>query len=283
MSDFYVLLDAVQNQRDLDADQAARAFQIMCLGGASPAQIASFFTAYHIKGFSNPELEGFNKFLHFKLDELNKLPASYYILSDEKHQFITIILALVLSAMKKSVVYCITPDDASLLGHIGINMRHSVSSAQLLNSCGISITLIHYKYMLRNIYDAVDEIGLSDLLDELLFFYQPHAIQNSIKLFDVTSDNLTTQYQNDLSINLSKLESLFGDADPQTQIAMLNHYLGHTDSEDTLKIETMLIQILQQLIGTQEIENLEQTISSLRKDQSLRKKLENIIELTNKV
>ncbi|MFN8832716.1 MAG: hypothetical protein ACK5WS_02805, partial [Alphaproteobacteria bacterium] len=190
MSDFLEYLDRVMLSTDLDSDEFARAFQVMCLGGATPAQIAAFLTSYSIKGLSRQEIDGMSKFLSFKLHIPIDLEDVYYVISDENHEMIGILISLVLSALNLNAIYISHSHSDSFLGHIGINPMNAEYIQQSIAQIKFAVYSLNYTYVMRNIYDVAHEIGLDKMIDELLYFYTPRTSDKIIKLYDITNEKL---------------------------------------------------------------------------------------------
>lgn len=283
MSDFLEYLDQVMESTDLGSDEFARAFQVMCLGGATPAQISAFLTSYSIKGFAKQELEGMSKFLSFKLRTPIDSDDVFYVASDQNNQLISIILALILSEIHKNTVYISNSNSESFIGHIGINSMDTEDLSESLSQHKFGIHIINYKYMMRNIYDVAHEIGLDTMLDELLYFYTPTSNDMVIKLYDIDNKNLLPHIENRPDISTLELGHLKTSDSSKfhTQISILTRYLAKPTSEDFLDINSAILPLIAKVQTNHRYNSLEDLYNTINSGK-LKAKLDYIIDKTNR-
>lgn len=286
MADISQVLRTLISRQPISSETMARVLQMMGLGGVSPSLMGAFFTAYEYKGYSQEELIGILEFLNYKFNQAEHIKEKLvHIYADTAYSEYALFLNIVLSAHG---VPSVTSVDKSIgvnfYNYLGVNTSDDINKIhKSIAEQGIGVYATNYKYKLRNIYDVLNELQFSNIIDASIPFTCPF---NSIKRVVIRQD---TQHADTLAnavraaggaelylVSRSDKSDFIlpqSDSDMNVRSAKLRHLLSGRVEEDT----EWVLPLITQLVGNPAL-MMPETLQNMR----LNNRFDNLIEFTNK-
>lgn len=186
------ILTELAHRRDLSAELAEHAFQIIMNGGATPAQMGAFLMGLRAKGESVTELTAGARVLRTKAATLNAPEGAVDTCGtggDGKHTYnISTAVALVVAACGVPVAkhgnrsISSASGSADVLRALGVGVDVDVATSEhALNTCGICfMSAPRYHAAMRHIAPVRIELGLRTIFNLLGPLANPAAVTRQI-------------------------------------------------------------------------------------------------------
>ena len=158
---------SIQNQA-LNSDDVKKCMNACLKGGATPAQISSFFTSFLMRGFSQEEFDVIIKGINLPVQEFKNINIDFYIYSFLQDNF-SLAISLILAELdyfiygKFKNLYL---DNASILNTLK-ESENNQNDENLLIQHHIHLSLSEYNKILKNILNFN-----RSLINEKLYGYE---------------------------------------------------------------------------------------------------------------
>ncbi|MBY0580978.1 MAG: hypothetical protein K2P53_04790 [Rickettsiales bacterium] len=175
---------SIQNQA-LNSDDVKKCMNACLKGGATPAQISSFFTSLLMKGFSQEEFDEIIKGINFPAQEFKNINIDFYIYSFLQDNF-SLAVSLILAELDYFVyekfknLYL---DNASILNTLK-ESENNQNEENLLTQYHIHLSLSEYNKTLKNILFLKSELEFDSLLSLLQLSINPVNSKHKIIIMD---------------------------------------------------------------------------------------------------
>ncbi len=160
-------------------------------GGATPAQISSFFTAMINKKFTRKEFQGLIDGINLKIETTDKTKYDFYIYSFIQNN-LSIALCLILSEFQNHI--CAKFKNLYLENIDVLQSNKDIDKHELSEKYNLFLSLSDYNKILKNILFLRSEIGFNHLLDlfELsissVYFKHSLTILDDERFFELNSN-----------------------------------------------------------------------------------------------
>ena len=175
---------SIQNQALSNED--AKICMNTCLkGGATPAQISSFFTSLLMRNFTHEEFDGIIKGINFPIQKFQNINIDFYIYSFIQDNF-SLAISLILSELdyfiygKFKNLYL---DNSNITDALK-ESKSNQNEENLLNQHNIHLSLSNYNKTLKNILYLSSELGFDALLNLLQISINPVNSKHKIIIMD---------------------------------------------------------------------------------------------------
>ncbi|WP_236870489.1 hypothetical protein [Candidatus Bandiella numerosa] len=175
---------SIQNQT-LNSDDVKKCMNACLKGGATPAQISSFFTSLLMRDFTQEEFDGIIKGINFPIQEFKNINIDFYIYSFLQDNF-SLAISLILAELdyfiygKFKNLYL---DNASILNTLK-ESENNKNEENLLIQHNIHLSLSEYNKTLKNILFLKSELGFDSLLRLLQLSINPVNSKYKIIIID---------------------------------------------------------------------------------------------------
>lgn len=219
MSEINKYIRSVVNFTNLSKEEVMRAIQIISLGGATPAQISAFFTAYKMKGFTSEELAGAGECIRLKNKPIEYNQKGLYLTLKPEHLDIWFPAALICSAINIPVYICTERyENLNIIQHLGLSLDlNRESILECLKFCKMCVSYPTNNHIQRNIIPTLEELEFDNFFDyanALAYPIEPLAL-----VFETDSKYLEN-YKEALRINNIESALIMSD---EEDILMINH------------------------------------------------------------
>jgi hypothetical protein len=157
-----------------------------CLkGGATPAQISSFFTSLLMRNFTHEEFDGIIKGINFPIQKFQNIDIDFYIYSYLQENF-SLAISLILSELNYFIygkfknLYL---DNSNITDALK-ESKSNQNEENLLNQHNIHLSLSDYNKTLKNILFLSSELGFDALLNLLQISINPVHSKHKIIIMD---------------------------------------------------------------------------------------------------
>lgn len=175
---------SIQNQALSNED--AKICMNTCLkGGATPAQISSFFTSLLMRDFTHEEFDAIIKGINFPIQKFQNIDIDFYIYSFVQDNF-SLAISLILSELdyfiygKFKNLYL---DNSNIIDALK-ESKDNQNAESLLNQHHIHLSLSDYNKTLKNILFLSSELGFDALLNLLQISINPVHSKYKIIIMD---------------------------------------------------------------------------------------------------
>lgn len=196
-----------------------RAMQIISLGGATPAQVSAFFTAYKMKGFTPTELAGAAECIRLKNKPLDYNQKGLYLTLKPEHLDIWFPAALICSSINIPVYICTyRAEELNIIQHLGLNLDVERDIAiDCLKYCKICVSFPMNNQIQRNVHPTLEEIEFDNFFDYATAL--AHPISPLALVFEA-EHKLLEVYEDALKINGIEAALIMTEED---YVMLLNH------------------------------------------------------------
>ena len=161
-------LEKIVNNESLTFDETQRLFQVMSLGGATPAMISAVLTGLKMKGYSEAELKGLISFMNTKKSKIPTDQKVFGIHVDPRVGIECLFTAFVMAALGQAV-YVKFPKtkESNLYTALGINLKQTDNSiGYQLSKYKIATSYAKGSSFLKNIREVKNELDFYTILDD---------------------------------------------------------------------------------------------------------------------
>lgn len=194
MSEIYRYLQKVVDGKALDRMEMARMMQIMTLGGATPAQIAAFFTAIKIRNVHVEEIVGAMTF--FYQHKLFAYKEQVFYLSAKQKVDEMLALALVIKSLGYKVLLEVKRSNQwNFTQLLGMNIDlDDKAIGHMLDECGICICYPPKAHPLRNILSIKNDLSFISMIDLIAELY--NRFPSSYQVLEISLNSHTPNILN---------------------------------------------------------------------------------------
>ena len=175
---------SIQNQALSNED--AKICMNTCLkGGATPAQISSFFTSMLMRNFTHEEFNGIIKGINFPIQRFQNINIDFYIYSFLQDNF-SLAISLILSELNYFIygkfknLYL---DNSNIIDALK-ESKNNQNEESLSNKYNIHLSLLDYNKTLKNILFLSSELEFDALLNLLQISINPVHSKHKIIIMD---------------------------------------------------------------------------------------------------
>lgn len=161
-------LNKIINHESLTVEETQRLFQIMSLGGATPAMISAVLTGLKMKGYSENELKGLITFLNAKKVKILTDQKIFGFHVDPRIGIECFFTALVMAALGHAA-YVKFPktSETHIYTFLGINLRQTDDAiGYQISKNKIAASYAKNSSFLRNIREVKNELDFYSILDD---------------------------------------------------------------------------------------------------------------------
>lgn len=161
-------LDKIINNESLTVDETLRLFQVMSLGGATPAMISAVLISLKMKGYSEDELKGLLSFLNTKKVKILTDQKIFGFHVDPRVGIECFFTALVMASIGHAT-YIKFPktSETNIYTSLGINLRQTDDAiGYQISKNKIAASYAKGSSFLRNIREVKNELNFYSILDD---------------------------------------------------------------------------------------------------------------------
>lgn len=175
MTEINKYIKKLVKSESLSKEDTMRAVQIISLGGATPAQVSAFFTAYKMKGFDAVELAGASECVRLKNKPLEYTQKSIYMYLKPEHLELWFPAALLCSSINIPVYICTQrSDNMNIIQHLGLALDLDRETAtESLKYCKMCVSFPINNQIQRNIHSTLEELEFDNFFDYALALAYP--------------------------------------------------------------------------------------------------------------